>query len=53
MLVKYDNDYDVILSSELRKIVQDLLNETNFSDEIIEYEVPIRKKKYFKRKLSS
>lgn len=48
-MVKYDGSV-MVISSSLRRIISDLLNEENYSGEKIEVEPPTRKysKKYIK-----
>lgn len=45
-MVKYDGSV-MVISSSLRKIISDLLNEENYSGEKIEVEPPTRK--YYKK----
>ncbi len=45
-MFKYD-DYVIVISNSLRKIILDLLNEKNYSGEEIEIEPPTRR--YFRK----
>lgn len=45
-MIKYDGNV-MVISSSLRKIISDLLNEENYSGEKIEVEPPT--KKYYKK----
>ncbi len=45
-MIKYDGSV-IVISTSLRKIISDLLNEENYSEEKIEVEPPIRK--YYKK----
>lgn len=41
-MIKYDGSV-IVISTSLRKIISDLLNEENYSEEKIEVELPTRK----------
>lgn len=45
MILKFEGKH-ITISKSLRKIVEELINDDNYSDEIIEYEEPSPKKHF-------
>lgn len=49
MILKFEGKH-VVISKSIRKIVEELINDNNYSDEIIEYEEPSPKSSFKKYK---
>lgn len=47
MILKFEGKH-IVISKSVRKIVEELINDANYSDEIIEYEEPSQKNSFKK-----
>lgn len=47
MILKFEGKH-IVISKSVRKIVEELINDANYSDEIIEYEEPSQKNNFKK-----